>query len=193
MKTNELNPTLLLLLEATEELILEKGCQHTTLQDILHKSGVSKGAVYHYVNSKDELFALILKEKQLTVDEQFSEEVSASEDGDAPFQGIAQRLNKIAHTDVVSNLIFIYLLSKMENTIISETLQVLHDSAVHMGAEWIKVGKEHKVIPEEVDEERLSEMFNVFKYGLVVQNLVSKHSKLEEKDIYQLLIQNLKK
>ncbi|MCH5584999.1 hypothetical protein MK805_08435 [Shimazuella sp. AN120528] len=81
----------------------------------------------------------------------------------------------------------------MENPSIRETLQGLHENAVQMGSGWINVGKKHGVIPKEADEEKLSEMFNVFKYGLVVQNLIAENDKLDEKDIYQLLIQNLKK
>ncbi|WP_084731330.1 TetR/AcrR family transcriptional regulator [Seinonella peptonophila] len=59
----------------TEELILERRCHRTTLQDILQKAGVSKGAIYHYVNSKDELFALILKQKLVQVDERFNKKL----------------------------------------------------------------------------------------------------------------------
>ncbi|ALS22500.1 MULTISPECIES: TetR/AcrR family transcriptional regulator [Paenibacillus] len=48
------------ILSTTEQLIKEKGCQQTTLQDIMERTGLSKGAIYHYVKSKDELFGKIL-------------------------------------------------------------------------------------------------------------------------------------
>ncbi|WP_175471903.1 helix-turn-helix domain-containing protein [Paenibacillus naphthalenovorans] len=37
------------ILSTTEQLIKEKGCQQTTLQDIMERTGLSKGAIYHYV------------------------------------------------------------------------------------------------------------------------------------------------
>lgn len=51
------------ILSVTEEIILEKECRNTTLKDIIGKSGLSKRAIYHYVNSKDELFSVILQSK----------------------------------------------------------------------------------------------------------------------------------
>ena len=57
------NPTFQHILAITEELILEKGCRHTTLKSIIERTGLSKGAIYHYVDSKDELFRLILQSK----------------------------------------------------------------------------------------------------------------------------------
>jgi AcrR family transcriptional regulator len=57
--------TLRLVLETTEKLAAEIGCQNTTLQEIIKRSGISKGAIYHYVQSKDELFGLILEQHML--------------------------------------------------------------------------------------------------------------------------------
>ncbi|WP_245602145.1 TetR/AcrR family transcriptional regulator [Peribacillus kribbensis] len=42
---------------------MEIGCKNTTLQEIIKASGLSKGAIYHYVSSKDELFGLIFQNK----------------------------------------------------------------------------------------------------------------------------------
>ena len=61
--TSHDNPSFQNILLTTEELILEKGCRNTTLKDIIERTGLSKGAIYHYVASKDELFGLILKTK----------------------------------------------------------------------------------------------------------------------------------
>lgn len=62
---DQTSPTLRAVLETTEQLAAEIGCQNTTLQEIIKRSGMSKGAIYHYVQSKDELFGLILEEHMI--------------------------------------------------------------------------------------------------------------------------------
>lgn len=39
--------------QAAIEVFLEKGYENTTMDDIAHKAGVSKGGLYHYFPSKD--------------------------------------------------------------------------------------------------------------------------------------------
>ena len=63
--------TLKAVLETTERLAAEIGCQNTTLQEIIKRSGMSKGAIYHYVQSKDELFGLILEEHMIRKVEEY--------------------------------------------------------------------------------------------------------------------------
>jgi AcrR family transcriptional regulator len=46
------NPSFQLLLTSTEQLIQEKGCKNTTLKDIIEQTGLSKGAIYHYVTAR---------------------------------------------------------------------------------------------------------------------------------------------
>lgn len=193
MSSKEMNTTLRLILDVTEKLILEKGCQKTTLQDIINQSGLSKGAIYHYVKSKDELFALILQNHQKQINAAFFENVASDKGVYSPFQGIAQRFEELSRSDQVSNLIFIYLLSKIENKKIQSILQKQHENAIQMGEEWIEVGKKYQVIPENTDAKKMSDLFNIFRYGLQISQLIATESQVREEDIYQLLIKNLTK
>lgn len=43
------------ILEAANILFLQKGFEDTTLQDIMNESGLSKGAIYHYFKSKEDI------------------------------------------------------------------------------------------------------------------------------------------
>lgn len=43
------------ILDAATILFLQKGYQHTTLQDIIEETHLSKGAVYHHFKSKEEI------------------------------------------------------------------------------------------------------------------------------------------
>ncbi|MDQ2087306.1 TetR/AcrR family transcriptional regulator [Herbivorax sp. ANBcel31] len=44
------------------ELFYEKGYEKTTIKDIIDKMGVSKGAFYHYFESKEDVIIIIAKE-----------------------------------------------------------------------------------------------------------------------------------
>lgn len=44
------------ILDVSQRLFLEKGYDHTTIQDIVNElGGLSKGAIYHHFKSKEEI------------------------------------------------------------------------------------------------------------------------------------------
>ena len=44
------------ILDVSMQLFLEKGCEHTSIQDIVnHLGGLSKGAIYHHFKSKEDI------------------------------------------------------------------------------------------------------------------------------------------
>lgn len=56
------------IIDATLTLANRKGFQATTLRDLGRQAGMSLGALYSYIGSKDELAALILRHGQLLTD-----------------------------------------------------------------------------------------------------------------------------
>ena len=54
-------------------LFLEKGYEETTMQDIMESSGVSKGAIYHYFVSKQEIMSFMIKDAQKHINTRFLE------------------------------------------------------------------------------------------------------------------------
>ncbi|UUZ86481.1 TetR/AcrR family transcriptional regulator [Paenibacillus sp. P26] len=48
------------------------------MQDIADEAGLTKGAIYHYVKSKDELFAMILEAGMEQTNRRFFESVSGA-------------------------------------------------------------------------------------------------------------------
>ena len=48
------------ILDAAFSVFVEKGYSETTMDDIVHKSKMSKGAIYHYYNSKKQLFLSLI-------------------------------------------------------------------------------------------------------------------------------------
>ena len=52
--------TVNLILEAATRLFMEKGYEHTSIQDIInHLGGLSKGAIYHHFKSKDDILVAV--------------------------------------------------------------------------------------------------------------------------------------
>ena len=51
--------TVKLILDVATHLIVEKGYDATSLQDIINETNLSKGAIYHHFSSKEEIFEAI--------------------------------------------------------------------------------------------------------------------------------------
>ncbi|MGZ7441534.1 TetR/AcrR family transcriptional regulator [Paenibacillus sp. TH7-28] len=196
MHDKTMNPTLKLLLETAEEMILEKGCRATTLQDIADRSGLTKGAIYHYVKSKDELFALILESGFEKTNELYFESVAQAASKPADIQGplnlVSGRMQHAASPDSVSNLIFIYLLSQRDKPAVDDILRRYHETAIRNSATWIEVGKRHGVIPAHIDAKKVAQLFATLKYGLQVQQIVTPDDEvLSDQDIYEFMLNAL--
>ncbi len=56
------------IVEAAMDVIAERGCDNMTIDDVAKKLGVTKGAVYWYFKSKEELIAAVLKKFQSDIE-----------------------------------------------------------------------------------------------------------------------------
>ena len=48
------------ILNVCTHLFLQKGFKEVTMKEIVEKTGMSKGAIYHYFNSKEQLFLEVI-------------------------------------------------------------------------------------------------------------------------------------
>lgn len=182
------------ILQITTQLIQEKGCRLTTMQDIMNQSGLSKGAIYHYVASKDELFGFILQSKMEKLNTKFFEEVSKKRTNDlkTPLQVIVEGISEHSEHQNVANAIFIYLLGRMDDKKIEEILRKIYTSTLETSRSWIELGKQKGVIPASIDAGKMASIFITFMYGLRVQNTIfQSDGKIKAADIYQILFQSL--
>jgi Transcriptional regulator len=182
------------IMAAAEALIQEKGCRQTTLQDIIRHTGMSKGAIYHYVSSKDELFALVLKSRVEQMNAKFAEVVTRPDTAGlgSPLKLIAEGIIRSTNHQDVSNKIFIYLLSQMDNPKIEAMVQNMYQFTLQTCTNWVEVGKLHKVIPAEVDGSKVSEFLTMFMYGMRVNNtIVQGQSKMTAEDLIALMTKAL--
>ncbi|MEJ8545634.1 TetR/AcrR family transcriptional regulator [Brevibacillus borstelensis] len=186
------SPSFRLLLETTEACIREKGCKKTTLQEIMNRSGLSKGAIYHYVRSKDELFGLILKSKLEGLSHSFYQTAYEKKDLHHPMEVIASSVRPFTSPDDVTTPIFLYLLSQQDQESVRNILEDVYRFSEQTSVKWIELGQEAGVIPAHVDARKAVQRFITFSYGLRVRSVISPEE-MEEAiaDYYELMKREL--
>lgn len=166
--------TLQRLLDATGQLIREKGCVQTTFTDIMERSGLSKGAIFHYVKGKDDLLGLVLRSGMEETNRRFYEAIERGRnDFQGPMNEIAAGLPELSAPDDAGNIIFRYLLGRSEEPGVAEVLAEFYRNSVGQSAEWISVGQRYGVIPQSVDAGKTAELFVLIAFGLRMRSGVA--------------------
>lgn len=164
--------TINLLLDATKQLIQEKGCHLISMKDIMDKSGLSKGAIFHYLNSKDEIFVWVLQERLDETNKRFMNEVKQGRRSfDEPMQKISEGITAYENADI-TNKVLMYLLGKEEEPMIADALKQYYERSVSLSKQWIEIGQQHGVIPETVDARKTAELFVLLTFGLRIRSSI---------------------
>ncbi|MBW7459958.1 TetR/AcrR family transcriptional regulator [Paenibacillus sepulcri] len=154
-----------LLLDTTEELILEQGCSKTTLNDIMQRSGLSKGAIFHYVSGKDELFAQVLETKLEQKNENFMK-AAGTKEFDGPMNTISSGFAQLENRNNAANLILMYLIGKSDRPEVAQIVGKFYTQAVATSKSWIVTGQNAGVIPAGLDPDQTAELFELITFGL---------------------------
>lgn len=161
-----------LLLNTTIELIREKGCEKTTFSDIMERSGLSKGAIFHYVKSKEELLAMVLQQRLEDTNNRFYRGVA---DGNQEFEGpmneISKNLPTLEDAQDVTNQVFMYLLGKSDESAVKE-ISKFYEHVLHVSKQWIEEGQKHGVIPDTVDADKTADLFVLISLGMRVRGFI---------------------
>ncbi|MDQ0115863.1 TetR/AcrR family transcriptional regulator [Paenibacillus harenae] len=159
------------LMDTTKELIKENGCHSITMKDIMGKSGLSKGAIFHYVKSKNEIFVWVLQERLEATNVNF---MNAVEHGrqtfNEPMEQIKESIIAYENPHDVTNKVLLYLLGKEDDPVVAEALKQYYDRSVHLSKLWIETGQRHGVITETVDAEKTADMFTLMTFGLRIRS-----------------------
>lgn len=167
------------LLQITEQLVSEKGCHRTTLQAIIEKSGLSKGAIYHYVTSKDELLGLVLKRNLGETNRQFDEAVNVAVEHNStfhPFERMAQRMTREDEQGRVSNEIYLYLVSQRDKLTVRKILEDLYQYQHDLYVRWFQVGQQASAIPASLDIEQAVATLQIVYAGLRIHRAIKESS-----------------
>jgi AcrR family transcriptional regulator len=171
LQTKKISPTLQRLLDTTKELIKEKGCKKTTMKDIIERSGVSKGGIYHYVESKDELLTFVLREQVERVHAQFYDTACESKE---PFSLCVERLiaelyQLSAADGQVIQPILLYLLGKNDDLSARQAIRGFYRQLLQTTRRWIELGKRNGYCADWVDEERIADLLVLTSLGLHIR------------------------
>lgn len=154
------------LLEATKELVREQGCQTIKMKDIMERSQLSKGAIFHYVKTKDEIFAMVLQEAVAETHARFEAEVEErGKTFDGPMSRIAESFPALEDGKNVTNQILMYLLGKEQEPAVAEVLQTFYEQTFRYSREWIVTGQQAGVIHDLVDANRMAELLVLISLG----------------------------
>ncbi|MFE5317754.1 TetR/AcrR family transcriptional regulator [Paenibacillus sp. NPDC056579] len=165
-----------LLLNTTIELIREKGCEKTTFSDIMERSGLSKGAIFHYVKSKEELLAMVLQQSLEETNSRFYQGVAdANQEFAGPMSGISQNLPALEDSQNVTNQVFMYLLGKSDESAVKEITK-FYEHVLQVSRQWIEEGQKHGVIPQTVDAGKTADLFVLISMGLRVRGFIQTDS-----------------
>lgn len=160
-------------MEATRALIEEKGCNSITMQDIVGRSGLSKGAIFHYVKSKDEIFVWLLQEGLEETNQRFMSEIEQGHRRfEEPMQQIAESIIQYENPLNVTNKVLLYLLGKEKDPVVGEALKLYYDRSVYLSRLWIETGQRYGVIPESVEADKTAEMFTLMTLGLRIRSSI---------------------
>ena len=157
------------LLEATRSLIMEKGCDHLTLNDIMDRAGLSKGGIFHHVKSKDDLLIRILEERVEETNRRFNAAKEREQSFEAPFRSIAESLPDLEDPDDAGNRVFVHLLGRSGRPEVRDALRRFYGQTLHLSKQWIVSGQEAGVIPASVDADKSAELFVLLSLGLRVR------------------------
>ena len=161
------------LLEAAKALIREKGCTHLTLQDIADRTEMSKGGIFHYVKSKDELMGWVLRESLEETDRRFQKATERERKTfEGPMREIAAGLPNLENPDDPANRVFMYLLGKCDIPEVREQLKRFYGQSLQFSKRWIAAGQEAGVIPRSVDTDKSAELFVLIALALRVRSFL---------------------
>ncbi|UUZ81941.1 TetR/AcrR family transcriptional regulator [Paenibacillus sp. P26] len=173
-----------LLLDTVKELIREKGCHLVTMKDIMDRSGLSKGAIFHYVKSKDEIFVWVLLEQLEETNERFMNEVKqGNRTFDAPMARISENFAAMDNAQDVTNKVLLYLIGKEDQPVIAEALKQYYERSIELSRQWIEAGQRHGVIPESVDSATSAEMFVLLTIGMRVRSSIPTAPSFKAQDL----------
>lgn len=168
---NNINPTLQRLLQATEELISEIGCEKTTMKEIMKRSGISKGGIYHYVESKNELYSFVLSVRLERIHQKFLQlSIQQSQSLPVGAEQLVYLLYQLEQTaDDLIRQIFIYLLSKTNHLPARQAIRHFYRQLIQSTTQWIEKEQKMGRCSLHLDVSKIADLFVLLSLGMHIR------------------------
>ncbi len=137
------------ILEAANKVFAEKGYHEATMDDIAKRLGVSKGAIYLYFSSKEDLFEAMCK----TAPQAFKEILLSSFGNEAnPIQSATQFFDKMLKLSASNpGLSFEILSEASRNSGLKRILRRSHEEYERVLTGFLAEGRKRKIVGDNLD------------------------------------------
>jgi AcrR family transcriptional regulator len=137
------------ILEAANKVFAEKGYHEATMDDIAKRLGVSKGAIYLYFSSKEDLFEAMCK----TAPQAFKEILLSSFGNEAnPIQSATQFFDKMLKLSASNpGLSFEILSEASRNSSLRRILKQNHEEYERVLTGFLDEGRKRKIVGDNLD------------------------------------------
>ncbi|PLR68760.1 MULTISPECIES: TetR/AcrR family transcriptional regulator [Bacillaceae] len=163
-----------ILLEATSALIVEIGCAKTTLAQIMKRTGLSKGAIYHYIKSKDELLAKVLETRIHETNDRFFERMGRNKQKmEDPINVLSESFEALHHPTNIANQILMYFIGRKDQPEAMNALREFDEWMYEFSKLWIRSGQKNGVISDQIDADQTSELFVLMSSGFRMRRVHS--------------------
>lgn len=191
LSKKEINPTLRSLLATTELLIRQKGCSKLTMKDIIEQSGISKGGIYHYVESKDELFSMVLQMHVEKTCAQFLQRLDKERQKEKDWFEILLDHFYQCNQDTISSRILLYLLSKKDDLLVRQTIRSYYRQVVKTTIDWIQSGQQVGCFSTVVDRKKMADLFVLISLGIHIRSVIPSEAGYFSKQDFAKLMQGI--
>lgn len=158
------------IISVAQEAFSEGGYDQTTMEDIGHRLGVSKGALYLYFKNKEELFRAIVEKAQLDLHETLR---SSFAEGNL-LQGANTFLNAAVNPKNKANLYltFEFISEASRHAALRELLKTDHERDLQTITVFLQNQRERRLIRDDVDIDALAigliALYNGLRVGLII-------------------------
>lgn len=154
------------ILDAAAELITHYGFDKTTVEEIAHAAGVSKGAIYLHFKSKDALFEKLLLRDTEMIGRRFMELIDADPDGVTLFNMYRYALVLL---DEAPLLKAVYT---HDRRVLGDWVHRMRDTptygqAMNIGADFVHFGQQTGMIRSDLDPEAIAYLLRALRFGLL--------------------------
>ncbi len=158
----------LFLIESAMHCFAEKGFQSTTIDDIASHAGSSKGAIYNYFKSKEEIYLDVMEERDRHFFTSMQERFVPIKDATGKIRYLLQLFREARLGQEERNLIrvqlefWLYCSRQAELTI---AMQERYETFLHFLEEILEEGKRNGEFREEVDVRIAASLFWALRDG----------------------------
>ncbi|MBO8157585.1 MAG: TetR/AcrR family transcriptional regulator [Bacillaceae bacterium] len=166
------------ILDSAMDCFAEKGYKNTTMDDIVKQSGMSKGALYNYFKSKEDIYLSLLERNTDRTFEYFQKGFTEAETATEKLRRLLSLYYQMDHTDqdwLGRQRVYLeFWIDASMNDELRQSMMIHSEKFIHFLKEIVEEGKEKGEFRKDIDSQMISEAFWAMNDGVRLHLLVSK-------------------